>query len=300
MENDKTVPDCKSDTKSSNFQNYQEITPCAVLDGRYRVIKKIGDGGMGIVYFGIDLSSGDRIAIKQFSNITDEKSLLRFKREYFLLWKSHHENIVNALDFVFVNGSYFLIMEYLDGKTLKEVLKDNELTIKEKYNIATQLTEAVRHINILGIIHRDIKPGNIMIVGNNKVKLLDLGLGKSMRMVDIMLTQIGDIIGTPEYLSPEQTIGEIATNTDVFSLSTVLYQMFGGLKDSPFKGQNSYECIVNVTIKNPKPLAKIVKQKNEAIQLISLLLEKGMRKRSVERISIEKFAEELNRIKHII
>lgn len=253
---------------------------------QYTLMDKIGQGGMGAVFEAIDIQDNKKVALKCFQNI-DKIALQRFKREYFLLWKIKHPNIVKALDFFSWNDSFYLVMELIKGKTLRE--KMLELSRSEKIAISKILVSIVKYLYDLGIYHRDIKPGNIMITDDTgELKLLDLGLGKSISLRDEGLTAPGQMIGTPEYVSPEQAAGEISDKSDLFSVALIVYQMFAGLASSPFKGGSVYETLINIACKQLPPLQK----DND----LWLLLKQGLQKNPKDRISVVDFCGLFNRI----
>ena len=205
-----------------------------VLKQRYRLEKVIGQGGIGCVYLAQDLHRNQEVAIKQCKH-TSEKIVERFKREYRFLCSIKHPNIVMAYDFFQERSNYFLVMEYIPGITLGNLLeKEHHLSLLQRLKISIQICKAVSALNVNKIVHRDIKPDNIVVTEKGIVKLLDLGIAKTTNKELSGITKTGVIIGTPEYISPEQITDKERFNSDVFSIAVVVYQIILGLKKSPF------------------------------------------------------------------
>ncbi|HVY63059.1 MAG TPA: serine/threonine-protein kinase, partial [Planctomycetota bacterium] len=177
----------------------------------YKIISKLGKGGMGSVYLAKQLSLQKNVAIKVLPPrlAQHDEDLARFKREALATATLNHPNIVQAYDVGESNGYNYLVMEYVEGETLKEVLdRDGKIDEPRALEIIECLADALRHAWSHGIVHRDVKPANIMVTKGDKVpKLLDLGLAISKKE-DFTITQTGVIMGTPFYLSPEQAKSE--------------------------------------------------------------------------------------------
>ncbi|BBM85871.1 serine/threonine-protein kinase [Candidatus Uabimicrobium amorphum] len=262
------------------------------LHSKYKLGKIIGSGGMGRVYLGYNIQTKEKVAIKQiiFPANTRSQTRERAIREYEFLSAINHPNIVKAYDFYEIGDHIFLVMEYAEGVSLEEIIqnKPSSLSLKEQLAIAIQISQAVYLINTAGIIHRDIKPLNIMVDERRKnVKLLDLGLGKDLEHRPNDLTQ-GGAVGTPAYMSPEQIEGLISKNSDVFSVGTTLYQFFAWAKLSPFQKATTISTWNAVTNRNVPSLWEILPQqaKNEVpiYQKISLIVEKCLEKDAQNRL----------------
>ena len=256
------------------------------LHTKYKLGKIIGHGGMGRVYLGYNIQTKEKVAIKQIIFPAHARSQTRERaiREYEFLSAINHANIVKAYDFYEIGEHIFLVMEYAAGISLEEIIhkKPSSLSLKEQLAIAIQISQAVYLINTAGIIHRDIKPLNIMVDEQNKnVKLLDLGLGKDLEHRPDDLTK-GNAVGTPAYMSPEQIEGLISKNSDVFSVGITLYQFFAWAKLSPFQKATTISTWSAVTNRNVPTLWDILPQqvKDEVplYQQISLLIEKCLEK----------------------
>jgi serine/threonine protein kinase/tetratricopeptide (TPR) repeat protein len=214
----------------------------------YRILGKIGGGGMGVVYEAEDTRLGRHVALKFVPDnlLGDRKSLDRFEREARAASQLSHANICTIHDIEDNDGHPFIVMEKLDGVSLKDRLKGKPLELEELVNIAVQVADALAALHAKNIIHRDIKPGNIFITQSGQVKLLDFGLAKLLQdheseaiaqAYDESLTQAGVVPGTAVYMAPEQARGEeLDARSDLFSFGVVLYEMATGKK--PFQGKN--------------------------------------------------------------
>jgi TolB-like protein len=215
----------------------------------YRIIGKIGGGGMGVVYEAEDLRLGRHVALKFVpdSMVGDRKSLDRFEREARAASRLNHPHICTIHDIEDNNGHPFIVMEKLEGESLKQRMQGGKpLEVEAVLDISVQVAEALEALHAKGIIHRDIKPANIFITQNGQVKVLDFGLAKISRdglpagdetPYEDSLTAVGVVPGTAVYMAPEQARGEdLDPRTDIFSFGVVLYEMTTGKK--PFRGTN--------------------------------------------------------------
>ncbi len=211
-----------------------------LVAGRYRIIKKIASGGMANVYLGQDQEIGRKVAIKILSpNYASDKSFVaRFKREAQILAKLSNPNIVKIYDWGKYNGSYYICMEYIEGSSLKEIIdRKGIISPRAAARYAVQICEALEAAHSNNLIHRDIKPQNILITTDNTVKVTDFGIAK-LSVDDA--TKTLNIIGTAHYISPEQAMGKSIDNrSDIYSLGVVLYEMLTA--DLPFRGESSIE-----------------------------------------------------------
>ena len=207
---------------------------------RYKIIKKIASGGMADIYMGQDQKLNRKVAIKILSsNYAQDRSFVaRFKREAQILAKLSDENIVQIYDWGQYNGSYFICMEYIEGSSLKEIIERKGLIApRAAARYAIKICEALEAAHKNNLIHRDIKPQNILITADNQVKVTDFGIAK--HSLDDA-TKTLNIIGTANYLSPEQAMGKtIDHRTDIYSLGIVLYEMLTA--DLPFRGESTIE-----------------------------------------------------------
>jgi serine/threonine protein kinase len=230
----------------------------------YHIVGKLGGGGMGLVYDAEDTRLGRHVALKFIPEnlLNDRKALERFEREAKAASQLNHPGICTIYDIEDMNGQPFIVMEKLEGMSLKDRLRGAPMDIEEMLDIAIQVADALAACHAKGIIHRDIKPANIFITQTGQVKILDFGLVKLSRdlwsgePVNEDLSEAGDIFGTAVYMSPEQARGEeLDARSDLFSLGVVLYQMATGQK--PFAGANSVVTLEAVLTKKPIPPLKL-------------------------------------------
>ena len=223
--------------------------------GRYEIVRELGRGSMGIVFEGYDPVIGRTVAIKTMlteglsaKEFGDFKA--RFQREARAAGVLSHPNIVNVFDYGEDSGVLFLIMEYLEGRSLEKLLDgQNLLPIETVIPMYDQVCSALDHAHQRGIVHRDVKPANIMILDNGFVKVTDFGIAK---MASLGVTQAGQVLGTPTYMSPEQIKGrEVDGRSDIFSLGIILYGLVTG--EMPFTGQNVTTVIYKIVNENPIP-----------------------------------------------
>jgi serine/threonine protein kinase len=218
----------------------------------YKIMKEIGKGGMATVYLGTQMSLERKVAVKELmpSLIHDREMVERFKREAKASASLTHEGIVNVYDFWKEQNSYYLAMEYLEGKNLEEVLETiGPLPILAGTIIVTRVAEALHYSHQRGIIHRDVKPSNIFITRQAEVKLTDFGIAYTPQ--EPTLTQKGMAIGTPAYMSPEQVKGERPDQrSDIFSLGIVMYELV--TKTRPFMADDDEGVITKILEKRPK------------------------------------------------
>ncbi|HZF79081.1 MAG TPA: protein kinase [Rubrivivax sp.] len=224
--------------------------------GRYRIQSRLGRGGMATVYRAHDPSIGREVAIKflHASLAEDDECRDRFLREARAAGGLSHPNIVIVHDVGEIEGRPYMAMELVDGMPLSEILeKTPQLLVRDAVLIGMQLGRALEYAHARGIVHRDIKPGNIMLLKDGQtIKVTDFGIahmddGGSMR------TQVGAVLGTPQYMSPEQALGEkIDGRTDLFSTGIVLYQMLAG--DRPFRGDSAIAIAAKIAKEDPPPL----------------------------------------------
>jgi serine/threonine protein kinase len=235
-----------------------------LIRGRYQVHKKLGEGGMGTVYLAEQMSVGRKVALKllQGSYAADEEFIGRFRREARLAASLSHPNIVTLYDFDQADdGSLFIAMEYLPGHKLSDVIReDGPLEIRRTSRLALQIAEGLGAAHRAGVIHRDIKPDNIMVVGENgseEIKLMDFGIARLRDTgSSTQLTRSGLIMGTPAYMAPEQAEGtEVSEKTDIYALGIVLYEMLSGTV--PFKASTPAAVLVKQIQESPIPLRKL-------------------------------------------
>lgn len=224
---------------------------------RYQVGEKIGEGGMGIVYRGQDTHLVREVAIKVLTHgvLNDESARRRFRKEAHALSKLSHQNIGAIYDFASQDNVDLLVMEYIPGRTLREVIAAGALSEKEILRLGTQMAEGLAAAHAHGIVHCDLKPGNIMVTPDGRVKILDFGLARLVPSQSQDVSTISSIqprfAGTLPYMSPEQlTGGTIDSRSDIYAVGNVLYEMATGRL--PFQGTLS-TALVNEIVHNPPP-----------------------------------------------
>ncbi len=222
------------------------------INNRYQIIRSIGEGGMANVYLAYDTILDRNVAVKILRGdlATDEKFVRRFQREAISASSLSHPNIVEMYDVGEDDGNYFIVMEYIDGKTLKSLIKRRgALTLPEVIDIMLQLTSAISCAHDSYIIHRDIKPQNVMILDDGRVKITDFGIAIASNATE--LTQTNSVMGSVHYLPPEQANGQGATiKSDIYSLGILMFELITG--HVPFKGDNAVEIALK-QMKEPLP-----------------------------------------------
>ncbi len=211
------------------------------ISDRYQIIKSIGEGGMANVYLAYDTILDRDVAVKVLRGDLsgDEKFVRRFQREALSASSLSHPNIVEVYDVGEDHGMYYIVMEYIEGRHLKELIKKRgKLTVSEVVDIMLQITDGMSVAHDSYIIHRDIKPQNIMILENGLVKITDFGI--SMAMNATQLTQTNSVMGSVHYLPPEQASGKGSSlQSDIYSMGIVMYELLAG--KLPYKGDNAVE-----------------------------------------------------------
>jgi len=255
----------------------------------YKILEKLGEGGMGVVYLAEDLNLERKVAIKflprHIAGNSEERE--RFKIEAKAAAALNHPNIATIYAIEESGEDTFIVMEFIDGIELKDKIKSGPIPIKEAINIAIQIAEGLEAAHKKKIIHRDIKSQNIMITDDGKVKIMDFGLAKVKG--GIQLTQMGLTVGTIANMSPEQARGrEVDHRTDIWSFGVVLYEMITG--QMPFRGDYDQAIIYSIMNKEPQPAGEIDKE-------LKHIIDKSLNKEQSERYgSAGEIAEELRTI----
>jgi eukaryotic-like serine/threonine-protein kinase len=263
--------------------------------GRYRLLKLLGVGGMGQVYLARDEKLGRKVALKLLPTYftTDTNRLRRFQQEATTTSALNHPNIVTIYEVAEVDGIQFIATELIDGETLRHRLTQGRLSVSEALEITTQVAAAIEAAHEAKIVHRDIKPDNIMIRRRDRiVKVLDFGLAKltddrALSQSSILetptralvKTDAGMVMGTAHYMSPEQARGlPIDARTDIWSLGVVLYEVVAGVR--PFKGETNSDVLVSILEREPLPLSHYHAEAPAELQWI---VTKALRKDKEER-----------------
>ncbi len=223
-----------------------------LFDGRYQVVRKLGAGGMANVYLAEDQELGRRVAIKILNDrhANDDQFVERFRREAKNAAALSHPNIVSIYDRGEAEGTYYIAMEFLDGRSLKElIVSRGPAPISVSVEYARQILQALRFAHRHGIVHRDIKPHNVLVDAEGRVKVTDFGIARAGTS---QMTEAGSIVGTAQYLSPEQARGtNVDQRSDVYSLGIVLYELLTGTV--PFNGDTPVEIAMKHLSTVPEP-----------------------------------------------
>jgi eukaryotic-like serine/threonine-protein kinase len=230
--------------------------PGSLFDGRYRILRKIGAGGMANVYLAEDQELGRRVAIKILNerHANDDQFVERFRREAKNAAALSHPNIVSIYDRGEAEGTYYIAMEYLDGRSLKElIVTRGDAPVPVAVEYARQILSALRFAHRHGIVHRDIKPHNVLVNAEGAVKVTDFGIARAGAS---QMTEAGSIVGTAQYLSPEQARGgDVDQRSDLYSLGVVLYELLTGTV--PFTGDTPVEIAMKHLSQTPEPPSKL-------------------------------------------
>lgn len=247
---------------------------------RYQITEQIGSGGMAVVYKGQDMLLNRPVTIKilreQYAN--DQAFVERFRQEAQAVARLSHPNIVSIYDVGEEGAYHYLVMEYVPGWSLKEIIRERApLPVAEAVSLMLQLLEGLEHAHACGIIHRDIKPHNILVTPAGRVKITDFGLARAA--TEATVTFPGSIVGSVHYLSPEQAKGEVATaKSDLYSLSVVFYEMLTGTL--PFQGETPVAVAMQHLQSEPPPLRSFNQSVPPALERLVL---KGMAKNPADR-----------------
>jgi predicted Ser/Thr protein kinase len=223
--------------------------------GKFRIVDKLGKGAMGEVFRALDPVLGREVAIKVVTGklSTDERARVRFQREAQAAAQLNHPNIITVYDFGEEQGMAFMAMELLEGSDLRELLAEGKLkSLPDKLMVMEQILDGLAFAHAKGVVHRDLKPGNVHVLPNGQIKIMDFGLAR--RAQDGAAT--GVIMGTPFYMAPEQAQGERANaRTDIFSLGAMFYEILSGKR--PFTGASIPAVLFAVAHRDPEPLASV-------------------------------------------
>src|SRR5829696_5240487 len=267
-----------------------------LVHGRYRIVRKLGAGGMANVYLAEDQELGRRVAIKILNDrhAGDDQFIERFRREAKNAAGLSHPNIVSIYDRGEAEGTYYIAMEYLDGRSMKELILSRgpappRIAIEYVRQILAALRSAHRH----GVVHRDIKPHNIMVDGEGRLKVTDFGIARAEQAGGSQMTEAGSIIGTAQYLSPEQARGAgVDQTSDLYSVGIVLYELLTG--SVPFTGTTPVEVAMKHLSAVPEaPSAK----RNEIPHELDLVVLRALAKDPRDRYqSAEEMDSDLERV----
>jgi serine/threonine-protein kinase len=258
----------------------KDLTTGSTFAGRYQIIEELGKGGMGTVYKVFDNEIKEKIALKLLKPevAADEDTIERFRNEMKLARKIGHKYVCRMYDLGKAEGNYFITMEYVPGEDLKSFIRrSGQLTVGKAVYVARQVLEGLAEAHRLGVVHRDLKPQNIMIDREGNARIMDFGIARSLKAKGI--TGAGVMIGTPEYMSPEQAeVKDVDQRSDIYSFGVILYEMLVGRV--PFEG----ETLLGIAMKHKSQPPQNPKELNPQIpddlnRMVLKCLEKSKEKR---------------------
>jgi eukaryotic-like serine/threonine-protein kinase len=277
--------------------------------GHYKISKRIGTGGMGEVYLATDVTAGRKAALKILpTRFTDDaERLKRFQQEARAVVALNHPNILTVYEIGEDHSTHYIASELIEGETLRQHMTHGRMQLSEALDIATQVASALTAAHEAGIVHRDINPSNIMLRPDRYVKVLDFGIAKlaestfaeatadGAESVTLTQTNLGSILGTVRYMSPEQACGvHVDKSTDIWSLGVVLYEMVSG--HQPFTGDRSIDVMTSILEKEPPPLTSYVRHTPSELQhIVSKALHKDRRERYQ---SVSEMLQALKNLRH--
>ena len=277
--------------------SFEPFSTGTLFAGRYQIIEELGHGGMGKVYKAFDTKIQEKIAIKIIRPdiASDQKTITRFRNELKLARQITHRNICRMHDLGEDQGTHFITMEYVAGESLKKIIRmTGPLTIGTALDYSRQICDGLAEAHRLGVIHRDLKPQNILIDESGTAKIMDFGIARSLEAGS--LTGEGMMVGTPEYMSPEQVEGKTADQrTDIYALGVILYEMVTGKR--PFSGDTPISVALKHKSEIPRPPLELNAQiPGQLNTLILKCLEKDKDKRYQ---SAKELQTELNKLAEI-
>ena len=257
--------------------------------GPYRIVERLGAGGMGEVYLAQDTRLSRLVALKLLPVYfaSDETRLRRFQSEARAASALNHPNILTIHEVGEGDGVYFIATEFIDGKTIGELMRDHELSLEEILDCVEQVASALAVAHSAGIVHRDIKPENVMRRHDGLLKILDFGIAKLLEpktpdylhetAAPVTQTEMGLVLGTVNYMSPEQARGlAVDERTDIWSLGVVLYEMLSG--KLPFSGATRMDTMVAILDRPPAPLSEVAREHDRSAPLLQSIVDKCLYK----------------------
>lgn len=276
------------------------------FEGRYEILEEIGQGGMGVVYKARQPALQKLYAIKMLHSVHNKETILRFEREAKAISKLDHVNLITSHDFGVSNdGRPYMVMDFVEGTSLAQLIeRDRKLPLRQTLEICIQVARGMAYAHAQGVLHRDLKPGNIMLItqpdGGKLVKIIDFGIAKVIEEnASSSLTQTGDVFGSPYYMSPEQAVGRgIDERSDIYSLGCVMYEMLTGVL--PFRGASAFETLY-AHMNEKVPTLKLNALKEQFPLPVEKLVAKALAKDQKDRWqSMSEFEYELSSILKVL
>lgn len=273
--------------------------------GNYEFLEFIGSGGMGVIYKARHPVLKRLVAVKMLhSHLMNDAIVTRFQHEAQAVSGLSHANIIAVHDFgLSGHGQPYMVMDFLEGKPLSEVLKQGPLRLEAVLNIAIQIAEGLQHAHERGVLHRDLKPSNIMVTDADcafpEAKIVDFGIAKIMETESTRVTQTGELLGTPQYMSPEQCRGgELDARSDVYALGCVMFEAITG--KPPFSGESMVAVIVDQISKPPRTLSEVRPDMSFPLE-VEELMAKALAKDPADRFqSMNALLEEAIRVQRLV
>jgi serine/threonine-protein kinase len=262
-----------------------------LVDERYRLQRRVGSGGMSVVYLAEREGSGDRLAIKflrsAFANLPD--FVRRFEQEAEASARLKHPNCINVEGFGVAFGSPYLVMEYMGGRLLSEELAAGRFTVQRAVSITRQILAGLRHAHERGVVHRDLKPGNIMLVqgsdavNGQQVKIMDFGTAQLISAEQVQQARPGTEVGTPWYMAPEQAAGQPTDpRTDLYTAGVMLFEMLTGAR--PYTADDPMR-VLQMHLASPIPSARALKPEMGLSPELEAVIVRAMQKQPDERFA---------------
>jgi len=268
-----------------------EFTPGSVFASRYKILSLLGKGGDSTVYRATDNSTNNDVALKILKVKTEEDVFSgQFERETTQLAKLDHSNIVKLLDHGCHEGVFYVVTEFIDGQSLGDIIKQSPLMEESAVDLGLEIADALSYMNSSGIVHRDIKPDNILISDEGEVKIVDFGLSREEDQQTVSIK--GEMFGTPQYLAPEYIDGKkLTVKTDIYSLGVTLFYMVSGVL--PFQAGTPMALLSKQLNEQPPMLNKISSDISEEFaDIVNAMLAKDPE----ARISLESLIERLRKL----
>ncbi len=243
------------------------LTPGTVLVDRFEIVQLLGEGGMGSVYKAIDREFDRPVALKTIRAdlVSNPNILNRFKQELLLARQVSHKNIVRLYDIFAAEGVKFITMEFVEGEDLKTILKRGKPPVRDSVSILLQVCQGLEAAHAEHVVHRDLKPPNIMVDANGRVAVMDFGLAHSTE--EAGMTKTGILVGTPDYMSPEQALGRrVDHRSDIFSLGLILYELLTG--ELPFRSESMIGTLVARTRDRARRASELCPELDEGLDAI--------------------------------